>query len=138
VRVCSASDRPLRVTEQLTGPWQLFIDDYLIASKTSVTRRYHSFQKDPASPLIQVDRPWEAHVVNACTVLPGEDGTGFRMWYYCWTEDESSKKGRGSFMCYVESRDGLKWEKPNLGLYEWEGDGTKNNNILPNGPTHVM
>lgn len=128
----------VRATEQTTGPWQLFIDDYLIASKKNVVRRYHPFRKHPDNPLIRVDRPWEAHVVNAVTVLPGEDGTGFRMWYYCWTEDKSSKKGRGSFMCYAASKDGLKWEKPNLGLYEWSGDGTKNNNIVPHCPGHVM
>ena len=126
-----------RVTDRMTGSWQLFIDDYLIASKTNVVRRYHQFRKHRGNPLIVVDRPWEAHVVNSCTVLPGEDGTGFRMYYYCWTEDKSKKK-RGSFMCYAVSKDGLEWEKPNLGLYEWDGDGTKNNNILSPGATHVM
>ncbi|MDM8006684.1 MAG: LamG domain-containing protein [Phycisphaerae bacterium] len=134
----SSAVEPVRATEQMTGPWQLFIDDYLIASKQNVVRRYHAFHKHPDNPLIVVDKPWEAHVVAACTVLPGEDGTGFRMWYYCWTEDKSSRKGRGSFMCYAVSKDGLKWEKPNLGLYEWSGDGTKNNNIVPHGPGHVM
>jgi len=62
-----------------TGPWQLFIDDYLVTTKTNVVRHYHQFRKDKNSPLIVVDQPWEAHVVNATTVLPGEDGTGFRM-----------------------------------------------------------
>ncbi len=139
VRICSAAaGEPVRATEQLVGPWQLFVDDYLVAAKKNVVRRYHPFQKHPASPVIVVDKPWEAHVVNACTVLPGADGTGFRMWYYCWTEDKKTKKGRGSFMCYAESKDGLKWEKPNLGLFEWDGDGTKNNNIIPNCPHAVM
>ena len=30
--------------------------------------------------------------------------------------------------CYMESRDGINWERPNLGLYQWMGD--KNNNII--------
>lgn len=128
----------IKSAEEMVGPWQLLIDDYLVSSKKNVVRRYHSFRKDPGNPLIVVDRPWEAHVVNATTVLPTEDGKGFRMYYYCWTENKSGKKGRGSFMCYAESKDGLTWEKPNLGLYEWDGDGTKNNNILPNAPAHVM
>jgi hypothetical protein len=115
----------------------LFIDDYLVASKHNVVRRYHPLQRQTGGPLIVVDRPWEAHVVNACSVIPTEDGNGFRMYYYCWTEDKKSKKGRGSFMCYAESKDGLKWDKPNLGLIEWDGDGTKNNNIV-DAPGHVM
>ena len=122
---------------EMTGPWQLFIDDYLIAAKKNVLRRYHPFKKYSGNPLIVVDKPWEANVVAACTVLPGEDGTGFRMYYYCWTEDKKSKKGRGSFKFYAVIKDGIKWEKPNLGLYEWE-DGTKNNNILPDGAAAVM
>ncbi len=126
------------VTERMTGSWQLFVDDYLIASKKNVVRRYHPFRKHKDNPLIVVDKPWEAHVVNVCTVLPGENGTGFRMYYYCWTEDKASRKRRGSFMCYAESKDGLEWQKPNLGLYEWDGDGTKNNNILPGSAAHVM
>lgn len=128
----------VRSAEQMVGPWQLFIDDHLVASRKNVVRRYHQFEKHPGNPLIVVDKPWEAHVVAACTVLPDEQGSGFRMYYYCWTEDKSAKKGRGSFMCYAVSKDGLKWEKPNLGLYEWAGDKTKNNNILPSAPGHVM
>lgn len=133
-----AAAEPARVSEQLTGPWQLFIDDHVVASKQNVLRHYHPFRKQPGGPLIKPDRPWEKWVVNCTSALPSEDGNGFRMYYYCWTESKSSKKSRGSFMCYAVSKDGLKWEKPDLGLYEWEGDGTKNNNILPSGPAHVM
>ncbi|MHC4674035.1 MAG: LamG domain-containing protein [Planctomycetota bacterium] len=127
----------IKSVEELAGPWQLFIDDYLIASKSNVRRRYHPFRKYPANPLIVVDRPWEDKVVAVLAVLPSEDRSGFRMYYYCWTEDKQTKK-RGSFMCYAVSKDGLKWEKRNLGLYKWKVDGTKNNNILPNAPAAVM
>ncbi len=127
---------PRKPIAQMTGAWQLFIDDYLVASKKNVLRRYHPFRKHPGGPLIVVDRPWEAHVVNSCTVLPGDDGTGFRMYYYCWSDAKKNKKGRGSFMCYAVSQDGVKWEKPNLGLYDYEG--STDNNIIPDGPAHVM
>ncbi len=133
-----AAEPGLQVSDQVTGPWQLFIDDYLVSSKTNVIRRYHPFRKHPDNPLIVVDRPWEAHVVSGTTVLPGEDGTGFRMYYYCWTEDKTPEGGRMSYMCYAVSRDGIRWEKPNLGLHEWMGDGTTNNNIIPSSPFAVM
>jgi len=133
-----ASAEPAKSAEQMTGAWQLFIDDYLVSSKRNVVRRYHPFTKHPDNPLIVVDKPWEDHVVAACTVVPDEQGQGFRMYYYCWTEFKGEKKGRGSYMCYAVSKDGLKWEKPNLGLHAWEGDGTTDNNILPDAPAHVM
>lgn len=127
---------PLRVTEQMTGPWQLLIDDHVVSSKHSVVRRYHPFRKHKGNPLIVLDRPWEAHVVSATTVLPDESGTGFVMYYYCWTEKKPGKEDAGSYMCYATSKDGLTWEKPNLGLYEYEG--SKDNNIIPNSPHAVM
>lgn len=49
-----AADAP-RTPSNLIGPWQLFIDDYLVASKTNVTRRYHPFRKDKSNPV--ADRP---------------------------------------------------------------------------------
>jgi len=128
-------EEAVRASDNLVGPWQLFIDDHLVASKTNVLRRYHSFRKHPDNPLIVVDRPWEAHVVNNLSVLPGEDGTGLRMYYYCWTPDNDPARSR---TCLAVSRDGVNWEKPNLGLFEWSGDGTKNNNIVPNAPGSIF
>ncbi len=129
-----------RISAQATGPWQLFIDDYLVSSRQNVTRHYHSFVKHPGNPLIVVDKPWEDNVVNGCTVLPDESGEGFRMYYYCWTNRDTDPEG--SYLLYATSKDGLKWEKPNLGLFEWKGkgpgSGTKENNILPNGCAAVM
>ncbi|HSW43974.1 MAG TPA: LamG domain-containing protein [Phycisphaerae bacterium] len=74
-----------RLADQLVGPWQLFIDDYLVASKTNVVRRYHPFRKHPDNPLIVVDKPWERDVVACFSVLENEDRSGYRMYYSCWT-----------------------------------------------------
>ena len=54
----------------------------------------------------------------------------FRMWY---VGTRNSSKPR---VCYAESHDGLTWEKPQLGICEY--DGSKQNNIViqpeyPNG-----
>ena len=127
----------IKSSERMNGPWQLFVDDHLIASKKNVTRRYHSFQKQPGNPIIVVDKPWEKWVVRSSQVLPEEDGSGFRMYYNCWSEPpDGGKKGWGSFACYATSKDGIKWEKPNLGMYEYKG--SRDNNILPNSPSHVV
>jgi L-ascorbate metabolism protein UlaG (beta-lactamase superfamily) len=51
----------------------------------------------------------------------------YRMWYECYdvagwpTTDDTS-------FCYAESRDGVHWTKPELGLFEFQG--SKKNNIL--------
>src|SRR5439155_17947254 len=54
------------------------------------------------------------------SVLPSEDGRQYRMWYHA-----SAGEYRN---LYATSLDGIHWEKPNLGLVEFEG--SRANNIL--------
>ncbi|UCD27541.1 MAG: hypothetical protein JSV03_10520, partial [Planctomycetota bacterium] len=109
--------------DDLTGPWQLFVDDYLITTKTNVVRTYHPFEKYAGNPIMVADKPWkegeDRSYVTSGTVLPNEDGSGYRMWHYC-----------ASRPLYSISKDGIHWEEPNLGLVTGY-DGSTNNNFLP-------
>jgi hypothetical protein len=111
----------------LTGPWQLLIDDYLVASKSEVVRKYHAFEKYAGNPILTAEKPWENEVVTSGAILPGEDGTGYRMWHYCWTPKVDKQ---GSRALYSTSKDGIHWERPVLGLVPWV-DGSLENNFLP-------
>ncbi len=64
------------------------------------------------------ERPWETESVGVATIL--HEGGRFRMWY-----------GANGHLCYAESADGMRWERPNLGLYEYEG--SRDNNIIFRG-----
>lgn len=122
-----------RRADETAGPWQLFIDDALVSSRTNLVRRYHPFQKHRGNPILKVDRPWEANVVAAFGVLENDEGSGYRLYYNCWTPKGDPAH---SYMCLATSRDGLTWEKPSLGLHEW--NGSRDNNILPHGPSSIM
>ena len=115
---------PARAVEQLgdlTGPWGLFVDDYIIADKQDVVRTYHAFERHAGNPVMVADKPWEGAAVYVYgAVLPAESGSGYRMWYHSWAGEYR--------MLYATSRDGLEWVKPELGLVEY--DGSKKNNIL--------
>ncbi len=116
------SEAPPKSPADLTGPWQLFVDDAGIAEKTKATRVYHAFEKAASNPVLAPGKPWEGSTVYLYgTVLPGEDGAGYRMWYHSWAEGEYH-------ILYANSLDGLHWMKPNLGLVAY--DGETNNNIL--------
>ena len=52
-----------------------------------------------------------------------KDGDIYRMYYRC-------RLTRPRLTCYAESRDGIHWTKPHLGLVEVDGS-TANNVILP-------
>ncbi|MBN1346722.1 MAG: hypothetical protein JXQ73_28790 [Phycisphaerae bacterium] len=105
----------------LTGPWQLFVDDGIVAEKTDLTRVYHAFDKHPANPVLKADKPWEgttAYVYG--TVLPADSGAGYRMWYHSWAGEYR--------ILYATSDDGIRWHKPDLGFVDYKG--SKNSNIL--------
>jgi hypothetical protein len=106
----------------LTGPWVLMVDDHAVAQKEDVTRTYHAFDKHPGNPIMVADKPWEGTTAYLYgTVLPTEKGDGYRMWYHSWFD--------GAYrMLYATSEDGLTWEKPELGLVDY--DGSTANNIL--------
>ena len=65
------------------------------------------------------------------TVL--QEGGRFRMWYVAFDDDIENKVASARWRAaYAESRDGLHWTKPNLGLVEYRGN--KNNNLILTDP----
>lgn len=71
-------------------------------------------------PIISRDRPWEKMGIAITTLI--QDAGKFRIWGSC--QDAAGKR----YACYFESKDGKTWERPNLGLVEF--DGNKATNLL--------
>ena len=104
---------------------QLLLDDAWFDHSDNVELSLH--QPTPAETVIQCDRPWEGKSLHYTTVV--DDGGTFRMWYRVALGDPRVDSGDDTVLtCYAESRDGIVWEKPSLGRYEFEG--SKDNNIL--------
>lgn len=105
----------------LKGPWQLLVDDYMVDKKENIKRTYHPFIKYPGNPVLVADKPWEGRISYVYgTVLPNENGKGYRLWYQSWLGEYTNM--------YATSRDGLTWEKPELGIIDFKG--SKANNIF--------
>jgi len=105
----------------LSGPWQLFVDDHLVETKEGLIRTYHPFEEYSGNPVLRGDRPWEEDRVFVYgTLLPAEKGTGYRLWYHASAD--------GYLNLYATSRDGINWDRPNLGLVE--RDGIPENNLI--------
>jgi hypothetical protein len=109
---------------------ELFADEYLIAEiKGDLDRRLH--QPEPKEVVFTADKPWEGNTSGYYTVF--QDGDLYRMYYRGWAHDPDTKnKIRPELACYAESRDGITWTRPVLGLHEFEG--SKENNIIATGP----
>ena len=114
----------------------LLIDNQDIEMVQDLTRVVHRPQK-MEEPLLVADRPWEhiAYLGNYAWGILRDAETGiFRCWYEDWIldakgladnqvdiTDPSVSKSR---LCYAVSKDGLHWEKPELGLIREDGRDT--------------
>ncbi len=107
---------------------ELFVDYHLIDQLNGVSLKLHSPQcKGPA---IRFDKPWEGKYSAVFSMF--QDGDIYRM-YYRGQSDEKEER-----WCYAESKDGIQWTRPKLGLHEFAG--SRDNNILfppGNGEGHL-
>jgi len=111
---------------------ELFVDDHLISdSKGDVGRQL--VLPEPKEVVFETDASWEGNTSGYYTVF--RDNDLYRMIYRGWQHDTLKKAAHKEVTCYAESKDGIHWTKPNLGLFEW--NGSKENNIVWLGPgTH--
>ncbi len=110
---------------------QLFLDEYLLESLKDTSFVLNAPAKAPNNPVIRRDRPWEGNYLHYAAVLFDEDQQKFRMWYTSNTYTPNpggEPKSTEALVCYAVSEDGYHWEKPSLGLVEF--NGSKQNNIL--------
>jgi hypothetical protein len=108
---------------------ELLVDDYLIDSLSGAAKQAVQ-QPVPKEVVLVTDKPWEGNTCAYYTIF--EDGDLYRMYYrgsHWNTETKTST--HPEVTCYAESRDGIHWAKPNLGLFEFEG--SKENNIVWEG-----
>lgn len=75
--------------------------------------------------VLTLDRPWEGNGGTYASVI--KDGERYRMYYQTCTLTADERIPQ-IHVCYAESRDGLHWETPSLGLCEW--NGSRDNNIV--------
>ena len=107
---------------------ELFVDDFMVDSMKNVTLKMHEPVRREVS--ITFDKPWEGNGGGYTTVF--QDGDKYRMYYHAWQipGSEPNVPEHRLTMAYAESPDGIKWTRPNLGLFEC--NGSKNNNIILN------
>jgi len=98
----------------------LFLDDEEIQHKEYLLPAINKLKKHPR-PILAADRPWEGDRAQAWGSVIQEPSGLFRMWYFAMNgERRWDELDRGGY-CYAESWDGVHWEKPDLGLFEFRG-----------------
>jgi hypothetical protein len=113
---------------------QLLVDSYFVDEAKGIRQVPQVASKYGQNPVLSADRPWETAVVinsGGPAVLYDSEAQIFRMLYFTYGARFGTSKGLNeSFIpSYATSKDGIHWEKPNLGLVEF--GGTTQNSILP-------
>ncbi len=108
---------------------ELFVDNHLIGKLTGDVKQ-HLHRPEPKEVILTTEKPWEGNTCAYYTIF--RDGNRFRMYYRGSHYDTKTKKAaHREVTCYAESKDGIHWTKPNLGLFEF--NGSKENNIIWDG-----
>lgn len=114
---------------------ELFVDDGLIESLAGrASLRLHSPTMREIA--LVTDRPWEGNMCGGYKTC-FRDGDRFRMYYQAWhgvieeVDGKTVLKDAPIRIGYLESTDGIRWHRPDLGLIEF--NGSKQNNIVFTG-----
>ncbi|MDB6092844.1 MAG: hypothetical protein JWM32_406 [Verrucomicrobia bacterium] len=145
---------PARAAEIDSRSWQFFIDDFVVARGTGFDRIVH--HPTPKGVVIPNDKPWETAGMNPLYFARKADGT-FVCYYDTvrWVANPEGAMVRGRIqndraqqyinaLAIATSKDGIHWDKPNLGVVEtpasldWEKfppfpspvGSTKDNNLI--------
>ena len=127
--LCSvaAAEEPIQIGSRR----ELMVDRHLIDKMDGVRLVLH--HPTPKEIALVHDKPWEGSACLYHSVF--QDGDLYRMYYYGGQLTVSKNKLHQPFdlvTCYAESRDGIHWTKPELGLVDFNGS-KKNNIVLATG-----
>jgi hypothetical protein len=126
----------------------LFLDSRLIAKAEGVRLVVGTVQKDQHNPLFGQDKPWEPRFDNLYpNVLYDAEDEIYKCWYTPYLVDPGTtdtprelrtyrnyiESGIETGICYAMSTDAIVWQKPELGLVEFNGS-MKNNIVMRRGP----
>lgn len=108
---------------------ELFVDRHLIAEiKGGAELKLH--RPEPKEVVLVTGEPWEGNTSAYYSIF--QDGEIYRMYYRGshWLMEED-RTAHPDYTCYAESKDGIHWIKPSLGLFGH--NGSKENNIVWSG-----
>jgi hypothetical protein len=115
----------------------LLLDPRVVESADNAHLQVAEPLKEARNPLLVPDKPWENATNNFYPNVAWDPSEKlWKLWYKDVLADEdaaakmenpSKIHGVGWYLLYATSKDGLNWERPELGLHSF--NGTKQNNI---------
>ena len=120
-----------------TGPSTiLLVDDHDVLYRPGTKRVLHSPQRHKANPVIPETKPWEL-AIGYCSVYRDSSTGRHQMWYQAYGGGRAKDPTRRLVVGYAESSDGVRWVKPDLGLYDFNDIKKTNIVLIGNGGKSV-
>ncbi|MEO8495571.1 MAG: hypothetical protein ABI614_10915 [Planctomycetota bacterium] len=119
------TDQPI----ELGNRRELFVDNYLVHELRDVQLLVHQPVREEIA--VTCDAPWEGNGCGYYSVLHDPQESIYRMYYHAWqipTGVAGEQPTDPLTIAYRQSRDGITWERPNLGICEFRG--STDNNIM--------
>lgn len=107
---------------------EMMTDDALIASAANLC--FELNRPMPREAVLRADKPWEGSgslVYNSVFEWKGL----YHLYYRATGPENKDDRDVLQYICYARSEDGIHWEKPSLGIYDYQG--STDNNILLGG-----
>jgi hypothetical protein len=108
---------------------ELFLDNQMLEVTPGVSRKLHPPQKHPLNPVVRPTRWCEGNYIEPYTTMYDPEDRLFKMWARAGSDWKSRYlDGNAAYMLYYTSRDGVRWDKPDLGLMTV--GGRRDHNII--------
>src|SRR5262245_57732814 len=123
---------------------QLFIDDRIVERMHNVGKVLNRPRKFEGNPILRAEKKWEGNFIGLSSVIQDQEEGKFKMWYstrlitaqrperpieeYESLLRASNYKEELNYSCLATSGDGIRWDRPELGLVDF--DGSRKNNLL--------
>src|ERR1700722_614280 len=112
-----------------TSLTELFLDNTMIEVTPGVSRRLNPPQKHPLNPVVRPERWCEGNYIEPYTTMYDREDKLFKMWARAGSDWKSRYlDGHAAYMLYYTSKDGVHWDRPELGLMTIAG--RRDHNII--------
>lgn len=114
--------KPTTATKPPAAMLELFLDNELLEATPSVSRRLHQAKKHLLNPVVRCERWCDGNNMQPYTTMYDEEDKLFKMWARAGSDWTKGFVGpNAAYMLYFTSKDGVHWDKPDLGVTEIAG-----------------
>ena len=103
----------------LCHPWEL-------QTVIHMRRTWNRPARVQMPPVLAPTEPWEGTSIVWSSMHYDAASKQFLLWYEAWNPGADRPPPLDSLVCFATSVDGLQWNKPELGLFEWNGSSANN------------